>query len=596
MNPTLKTVTFTAFETHWVFDENNKSCQRLDAIPEGYVVSPNGKQAAFVRDYNLWVRDLTTGKEHALTQDGEEFYRYASVPTLGKGLPAITDFLWSPDSSRILTQVTDTRDVRIGMPLMQYVMPDGQGASILKAERRLSACGDEQVEAWQFLSLEVQSAKVQMFDCIPCPVRYPHYLGCFSAGRGWWDADSRHAYCIHQNVDETGTQVLKCDTHTGEVQVLFREMPETHATIVSAVHISIMAMPLPERDELIWYSERSGWPHLYLIDLKSGQLKRALTQGDWVVRKILFYDAPRQQLVIQTAGRHPGRNPYYQDICRIDLASGELTPLLASDHEYTVYDRCGLMDLTVVKSGSASKGASPTGNYLVATRSRVDEPPVSLLLDRDGKELMVVETADLSALPDNWQWPEPVMVKGADDSTDIYGVVFRPSGFSPDKNYPVLDLSFTYSEPVGAFSNNVQSNYHYLASVAYAELGFIVVRFNNRGDGLRGSAGLRDRAFNAYRDTRLPFHNKADCVAGIRQLVQRFPYMDEQRVGVADFITVPAAISGLFAHPDCYSVGVSFNAMVGDGRFWSRAIYKDEGFPSFADLAHQLKGKFLMIH
>ena len=72
--------------------------------------------------------------------------------------------------------------------------------------------------------------------------------------------------------------------------------------------------------------------------------------------------------------------------------------------------------------------------------------------------------------------------------------------------------------------------------------------------------------------------------------------MDGQRVGVADYVTIPSAISGMFAHPDCYSVGVSFNAMVGDGRFWSRALYKGEGFPSFADLAHQLQGKFLMIH
>ena len=378
--------------------------------------------------------------------------------------------------------------------------------------------------------------------------------------------------------------------------MLFSEMPETHASLMSAALVSVMAMPLPERGELIWYSERSGWPHLYLYDLKSGQLKRALTQGNWVVRKILFYDALRQQLVIQTAGRQPGRNPYYQDICRVDLASGELTSLLDSDHEYTAYDRRGQLDMHTIKPSSASKGVSPTGNYLVTTRSRVDETPVALLLDSDGKELMVVEKANLSALPNNWQWPEPVMVKGADDTTDIYGVVFRPSSFAANKVYPVLDLSFTYSEPVGAFSNNVQGIYHYMASVAYAELGFIVVRFNNRGDGLRGSAGLRDRAFNAYRDTRLPFHNKADCVAGIRQLVQRFPYMDGQRVGVADFITVPSAISGMFAHPDCYKVGVSFNAMVGDGRFWSRAIYKDEGFPSFADLAHQLKGKFLMIH
>ena len=165
-NPTLQTLTFTAFDTRWLFDEHNEHCQRLDKMPEGYVISPNGKQAVFVRDYNLWIRDVATGKEHALTQDGEEFYRYASVPTLGKSLTAITDFLWSPDSSRLLTQVTDTRDVRIGMPLVKYTMPDGQVASILDSERRLSACGDEQIEAWQFLSIKSIALR---FICLIAP-------------------------------------------------------------------------------------------------------------------------------------------------------------------------------------------------------------------------------------------------------------------------------------------------------------------------------------------------------------------------------------------------------------------------------------------
>ena len=108
---------------------------------------------------------------------------------------------------------------------------------------------------------------------------------------------------------------------------------------------------------------------------------------------------------------------------------------------------------------------------IVTTRSRVDEAPVSLLLDREGKEVMVLETADVSGLPENCTWPEPVMLKADDGETDIYSVVFRPSNFDPNKSYPVIDCTVNYATPVGSFSCN--NTYLYLRIWAYAELGFI---------------------------------------------------------------------------------------------------------------------------
>lgn len=211
---------------------------------------------------------------------------------------------------------------------------------------------------------------------------------------------------------------------------------------------------------------------------------------------------------------------------------------------------------------------------------------------------MGIEVADVSGMPQNWQWPEPIMLKGADDITDIYAVVFRPSCFSPDKSYPVLDLSFSFSEPVGSFTNDSTGGSQYLLSLAYAELGFIVVKFDNRGDMMRRhGVGLRHKEFREFRDTSVPAHNMADCVAGIKQLCGRFPYMDIERVRVADYASIPAALTGMLVYPNFYKVGVSKNP--GDPRFLPInrcGIRKGSHFPSHEDIADNLCGKLLLMH
>ena len=145
--------------------------------------------------------------------------------------------------------------------------------------------------------------------------------------------------------------------------------------------------------------------------------------------------------------------------------------------------------------------------------------------------------ADITDLPSSWSWPEPVTTRAADGTTPICGVVFRPSDYSPARRYPVLDLSWSYPEPVRAFHEGPGGE-SYLSAAAWAELGFIVVKFENRGGDFRG------RNFREAIDPQLPLHNKADCVAGIQQLAANDPSMDLDRVGVVDqHGTPPAALN-----------------------------------------------------
>ena len=458
-------------------------------------------------------------------------------------------------------------------------------------QRRINLWDDEPVERWQIVSIDIASGEVQPADHPGCDVNYPYYNGFFNAGRGWWDADSRYAYFIDQRVDKTETQLIKLDTRTGHCQSLLREDPGRF-TIIPTMHVNVLAKPLPESNELIWYSDRSGWPHFYLYELSTGTLKHPLTSGEWVARSLLHIDTERRELIIQIAGHHPGRNPYYQAVYKVAMDSGELTPLLDSDHEITVQDPD-----TFAFWGAAHSGVSPSGRYLVITRSRVDQPPVSLLLDRQGNTLMSLEEAELSGLPSPWQWPEPVRALAADGETEIYGTLFKPSDFSPDRHYPVLDLNFEFfAEPAGAFSNNAGGSLHYLTAMAYAELGFIVLKLNNRGGDVLHGAGLRNKAFNDFRDMSVPRENKADCVAAIQHLASTRPYMDLERVGVCGWISSPVALSGLLIHPEFYRVGVDINPSA-DDRVQARAPMGGEtGFPPFEQFADNLRGKLLLIH
>ena len=587
-------VNFSAFGKRWTYDHRRESCEEITVNLPQSKLSPDGNKAIFLRDDNLWLHDFITGKEQALTKDGKKFYRYASTPTVyGRDEVVTLEALWSPDSKRVFTQVLDTRNVEVAPPIIQHVPTDGSlRPKIINPDRRVAFSSDEQFEAYRFLTIDVESCEIQYVDYHQCPVFRPPYVGYFTSRRGWWDKDSRHAYFIDQERGGKVARLLKCDTYTGSTRTLIKETSDFSVTLTPISHLHMLLIPLPETNELIWYSERSGYAHLYLHDLETGEMKNPITEGDWLVRNILHTDAKKRELFIQTAGRVKGRNPYYCDIARVNIDTGELTTILSSAHEYVVCDQRSRLSARAPNAA----GVSPSGNYVVTTRSRVDEIPISVLLDRNGKELLLLETADVSGLPEKYHWPEPVMLKAADGKTDIYGVVFRPSNFNPHLQYPVLDCTYNYASCVGSFTNNNTGNWHYLSAWAYAELGFITVMIFNRGN-----EGLRDTTFNTYQDPVIPLEplrfrfNKEDCVAGIKQLAERHSYIDLTRVGVVEFGSIPTALAGLLIHPNFYTVGVSINALL-DFRLFASIATKDEGYPEFEFFADNLRGKLLLIH
>ncbi len=586
---------FQAFDKYWQFAEGH--LQEVEATPVKGIASPDGNRSVFVKNHNIWLYDKQTGEKQALTHDGEDGYRYAAAgsawgPAFDSGLPQVK---WSPDGKKIYTVQRDLRQVAPN-PKIHFAPPSGSGRAQVENEY-FAVTADQHVGNYRLLVIDIATGKIT-------EPAHPHLThanngwGFFEGGLGWWAQDSKHAYFVEQQRGDQRVRVIEFDVNTGTTRVLFTEITDTYFKFTPDSEKPPMFRPLPETEELIWFSERSGWGHLYLIDMKTGKVKNAITRGDWLVRDIVHVDAERRELLIQTSGRVPGRNPYYRDIARVNMDTGKLTNLVASNHDYNML--AGNLFYDVPED---MRAISRDGQYFVATRSRIDDVPVSFLYDRNGEQLMTVETADISALPKGWRWPEPVKLKAADGKTDIYGAIFRPSDFDSTQKYPVLEYTFyaapeETSTPLGSFTNNTSIGRIYMIPAAYAELGFIVVTVDGRGGPFR-SKKYQDHSYGWTPST----GSLEDRVAGIKQMAQKYPYMDLSRVGTTGLRGNTQGLYSLLEYPDFYKAAIIQE--IHDTRvmtsIWGDR-YEGVGFQPANDPRHyehnlhKLKGNLMIVH
>ena len=599
-------VSFRAFEKHWRYDDDDGTCAAIPARKAG-PASPDGTLIAFAQDHNLWLRDVGTGEDRALTEDGTPNHAYGAVSTawgVPNG-PETTQAVWSPDGRRILTVVRDTRRVA-ALPVMHYLPEEGRRPKVAFAP--LSYPGDEQAEQVRLVAIDAHTGCRQEPDYEALPSTRNGY-GFFDQGLGWWAADGRRAYFVDVDRYYKYARVVEFDTHTGKCTTILEERSQTHVDLMLNQDEIVYFLPLPETAELIWFSERSGWGHFYLYDLNTGDLKRPLTSGDWIARRIVRYIPEDRELYVQTAGRVAQRDPYYRDLIRIHLDTGEVSELLACDFDNAVVPAGGDLSMAFFEALHGVRhrreadccGVSKTGAYAVVTQSRADTTPVSFVLDRDGHQVMRLEEADLSALPDGWIWPEPARAKAADGETDVYGLIFRPSDFDPTRSYPVISQTFCQPEtPIvskGAFTNGYMAGFWYYAGMALAELGFVVVQLDGRG------SPVREKAFYDHSYGRMECASDIDDhVAALRHWARSRPYMDLNRVGLDAHASGGSGIWGLFKHPEFYQVGVS--SMTHDvdaisapmqGDKFNGPPRQDRPFARIDEHAAALNGKLLLL-
>ena len=596
LSPTM--VGFNAFDNHWQYNDDTGELikQTFNKISTG-LVSPNGHYTAFLRNHNVYLFDHKTTQEKSITDDGLEHFEYGKNGSL--------QARWSPDSEKLLVVQTDRRMVE-PLPMVDFYPADSSVRPKVNTNTRLPYRG-EILPTHHLKAIEVSSGKINKVDYPVINESYDTIVAGFVCGQGarrgssdfvWWSNNSQTLYFLNNHRGNQQVDVVVWDINTSKTYTLFSETSDTYIRLKPDTECGSIHHPLPDTQELIWFSERSGWGHLYLYDLTTGKVKRQLTSGDWVVRDIVHIDPTRREILLQTSGRVNDRDPYYKDVVKVNLDSGELTTLVSSDHNHACHGPViDFMAFECLEDVALNvRGVSPAGNYFITTQSRVDDVPISQLFDRNGQLLMTIETADLSPLPQNWRWAERVKMIAADGETEIYGTLYRPSDFDPEKSYPILE--FHYPNPGYAWAPKEGfTGVMDTAMRAHAELGFIVVAIDGRGTPCRSKAFL-DNSYGFSPST----SNIDDRVSGIQQLAERYPYMDIKRVGIVG-TRGGGPVYSLLENADFYKVGVNFNFQ--DQQLFF--AYMTERFESVAQPPEQaarhyrhhidnLKGKLLLIH
>jgi len=570
-------IEFEADGAAWTCALGNYECKKASkpAAARYESLSPNGQWAAFVRDHNLYVRDVTTGAVSQLTRDGVAGFDYATpLPDLrtlvSEGVsngddvregPAV---FWSPDSTKLVTYRLDSRNSG-RFTSLQYVPPDQLRP---RAFNYVYPLPGEILPKAEPVVFDLESGKRIDVKTPPLEIQ-------FIGGPGFrWFADNEHFYYRYDGRGEKYIDLREVDANTGEQKVVFREEANSFPYVDPGEN---MFRFLDHDREFLWSSERSGWDQLYLYNTESGKLVDQVTHGDWVVRRIVSVDDKARQIYFLAGGVQAKLDPYYTQLYRIN------------------FDGTG-MKLLTREDADHSASVSPDGKYFVDTYSQPDLPGESVLRrTSDGSVVRVLERTDDSALVKmGWKPPIPFEGKAADGKTDLYGVIVRPTNFDPATKYPILED--IYTGPQGFFVPKTFGATMRLQSMA--ELGFVVVMVDGRG-----TTG-RSRAFHDF-----SYHNMGnvfiDHVDMIKQMTAKYPWMDVTRVGI--FGTSAGGYGSAHAFlqfPDFYKVCVSTS---GDhdprlDKAWWNELYqgyplgKDYAEQSNETLASRLKGHLLLIH
>jgi dipeptidyl-peptidase 4 len=551
-------VVVTVGDSEFVCELPQRKCnpQAPSALAMGdVIVSPDGRYAVLRRDNNLWLRDLHSNAERQLTRDGIENFGYGDldaymdelkVPRRRAGLPEpLQGVHWSPDSRRVLALRQDLRAVPARLVLTEYLPPEGNFP--IEYPRRVAVAGDAQRANSAMTLIDVESGATQTVKLDPQAMNdwaLPYFaFGAFVR----WDAAGKSVFVLTATRGGGEYKLVRIDTATGNTEVVIAETGRYNVRLNPDDYALPNVYVTSDARQAIWYSERDGWGHLYLYDVASGKPLRQLTQGAWVVADLVRVDERSRQIYFTATGREPGRMPYYRHLYRVSMDGGTpqlLTPEDA-DHEFDTWR-------PFWEGPGSGSVFSPSGRYFVDSYSTATDPARVVIRKRGGELVRELVRADDSALrASGWRPPEQFVVKAADDVTDLYGVIYKPSNFNPALKYPVIEQ--TYPGPQGKFAPATFRGYfNYMHPQAFAELGFIVVYLDGRGTAYR-SREFRD----AFLGTEDPF-GSADHAAALRHLALTRPYLDLARVGVhGQSFGGYGSLRAMLLHPDLFKVCVS---------------------------------------
>jgi len=489
-------------------------------------LSPDKKLGAFIRDWNLWVRDVATGAETQLTTGGVKDYGYATDNAGWKQSEAVI-VLWSPDSKKIATFQQDQRKTG-----EMYLVPVTNSHPTLKAWK-YPLVGDKDITMIERVVIDVASHKMTRLKMPPDQHRSTLCDDVACHGTTWDDVefspDDTHLAFVSTSRDHKQEWLRVADTATGEVREV---MGETTPKFYESGNGKVNWHYLPASNEILWFSERDNWGQLYLYDLTTGKLKNQITHGEGNVTQVLRVDEKTRTIYFLGVGKEADRDPYFQ-------------------HLYSVHFDGAAQTLLTPENADHNIKLSPDGRYFVDSYSTVTQPQITIVRDSEGKLAMEVAKQDISKLVAfGWVPPIPIKVKARDGKTDLYGFMFKPSHMDAAKKYPIVNS--VYPGPQTGSCGSREFSAAHRDSQSLAELGFIVVCIDGMG------TDMRSKSFHEAYWGNLGDNTNPDQVAGMKELAAQYPFIDLDRAGIFGHSGGGnATAAAMLNYPDFFKVGIA---------------------------------------
>jgi dipeptidyl aminopeptidase/acylaminoacyl peptidase len=510
------------------------------------VLSPDGRWFAGLKEYNLWLRSTFDGRSVQLTTDGIEDYGGARSLLWHRGPWAA----WAPNSLKLAALKSDVRKAR-KIPIVHWLMPEPEVEW---------ARGPGVVD---LLVVDILSKRQVHVDT----AQRIQIVG--------WSPDGSELVFWRTNTTAQTMDLIAANPETGTTRVILTETRETFVASASFDVADVFTL-LTGGKRFVWISERDGWKHLYLYNL-DGTLIRRLTEGAFPVVRVIAVDEQAGWVYFTAHGDQ--QRPYDTHLYRVNLEGKNFTRLTEA-------------------SGQHAIDFAPSKEFYLDTHSTVARPPTVELRRADGTLLQTLSRANIDALKEELQWspPEEFVVKAADGKTDLYGILYKPYDFDPNKKYPVIEHIYGRSN-----RTNVPRTFGMRTRTSVVSLGFIVFMVDARGTPERGKA-FNDAFYGNAARYRIPDH-----VAALKQVAAQRPYMDLNRVGIyggsaGGYNTVRAMLLA----SDVYHVGIAAAGTTGPRPGLSPGHQPYMGLPQnnkegyeYADQLRwvgNLKGKLLLIN
>ena len=580
----------------WLEDKKKET-----EYPDWASFSPDGKTVVYAKDLNLYRmsredyeklkkddKDSTVTDIQLTTFGVKDFgfgqpYSLLNTDTLCNGKrKGVWGIVWSPDSRYFAVTVSDERAVkdlwvinsmaspRPTLESYKYQMPGEKEAPVehlylfdmndnSHKEIRTSAFKDQTLRLAHKPWMQKDRDRKEVASV--------------------WLGDNNRFFVTRSSRDLHRIDICSYTVGQDSIRPIIEERMNTYQEVRPLAAVG-------NGKELIQWSERDGWAHLYLYD-GEGNLKNRITRGPWHVDQIVKVDEAKRLVYFLANGNDKDENPYYEHLYRVGLDGSGLQQVTPGDYFH----------MARIDDDAA---------FVVNNYSRVNTIPRTDLMDASGRKLMTLEESDFSQLlAAGYQFPEPFKVKAADGVTDLYGVMYKPFNFDSTALYPIID--YVYPGP------QVEATVYPFSRMSVrtdrlAQAGFVVITVGNRGGHPSRSKWYHNFGYGNLRD-----YGLADQKAAIEQLANRYPFIDINRVGIhghsgGGFMSTAAILQ----YPDFFKVAVSCAGNHDNriyNRWWSethhgvKEVVSEKGDTTFVyniktneEIAPRLKGHLMLVH